>query len=558
MVVRTATQYAHHQRAEIARILGLPPGRVRVASTVIGGAFGGKTEITCQCLAALATYRTGRPVKIVYGRAESFESTYKRHPYRLRVRAGATRGGDLTALEIAMVANTGAYASFGPGLMVKTFASATGPYRWPAVDLHGRVVFTNNPTAGCMRGPGTTQVAFALESQLDLLAAELGIDPLELRRRNRLRAGDRLLSGQVVERDPAYEATIEAVEPHWREAVERCARWNERLGSRRRGVGVASVWYGIGGGGGGPVAGQDPSLTVGRGPGRAAVELLPGGSVEVRTGAMDLGQGSATVMATLAAEELGLAPAQVAVVLGDTAAGPDAGPTVGSRITFFVGNAVRIAADRLRDAALETASGILGRPSVELELRDGRVVARGAGGGVPLAEIAEVRAAARLPTAFEGCFDADVPAYQVSPERGEPYALYVSGTQLAEVEVDTATGAVRVLRVVAAHDVGRPVFPEGVVGQVEGGIAMGIGFALTEEFVPGVTRGFTDYRIPRTRDMPEMITILVGDDAEPAALQLRGVAECSNMVVAPAIASAIARATGQRVTDLPVRLGRRP
>jgi len=151
LVVRTATQYSHYHRAEIARTLGLPSERVRVIPTVVGGAFGGKTDISCQCLAALAAYRTGRPVKLVYSRAESFESTTKRHPYRIRCRSGATRDGDLTALQVDMLADTGAYASFGPGLMVKTFASATGPYRWPHVELHGRVVFTNNPTAGCMR-----------------------------------------------------------------------------------------------------------------------------------------------------------------------------------------------------------------------------------------------------------------------------------------------------------------------------------------------------------------------------------------------------------------------
>jgi CO/xanthine dehydrogenase Mo-binding subunit len=295
---------------------------------------------------------------------------------------------------------------------------------------------------------------------------------------------------------------------------------------------------------------------VGRGPGRAAIDLRPDGSVVVRTGAMDLGQGSATAMGLIAADELGVAPERVTVVFGDTATCPDAGPSVGSRVTFFVGNAVRNAAADLREAILGTAGSLLARPVRELELRGGRVESRGdSGGGVALAEIAGARAAAGLATTFDGYFDADVPAYQVSAERGEPYAMYVSGTQLAEVEVDTATGAVRVLRVVAAHDVGRPVFLEGVVGQVEGGIAMGLGFALAEEFVPRETRGLKQYRIPRTRDMPEMTTILVGAAGDPPELEARGVAECSNMVAAPATANAIAHATGRRVRDLPVRLG---
>ena len=557
LVVRTATQYTHYQRAEIARTLGLPPERVRVIPSVIGGAFGGKTEISCQCLAALATYRTGRPTRIVYDRAESFVSTTKRHPYRIRCRSGATRDGDLTALQIDMLADTGAYASFGPGLMVKTFASAAGPYRWPHIELHGRVVFTNNPTAGCMRGPGTTQVAFAIESQMGQLAERLGMDPLEFRLRNGLRKGDRLLSGQVLARDPAYDATLDAVRPHWLEALQRCDASVNAPGTRRRGVGVASIWYGIGGGGGGPVPGQDPALTVGRGPGRAAVDLLDDGSITLRTGAVDLGQGTATAMGLLVAEELGLPLERVRVELGDTATCPDAGPAVGSRLTFFVGNAVRNAAADLREAILGTAGGLLARPIGELELSDGRARIRGAADdGIPLAEIARARHAAKLANTFDGYFDADVPAYQVSAERGEPYAMYVSGTQMAEVEVDTKTGTVRVLRVVAAHDVGRPVFPEGVVGQIEGGIVMGVGFALTEEFVPGATRGFKQYQIPRTRDVPEMVTILVGRTGESPQLDLKGVAECSNMVAAPAIANAIAHATGHRVLDLPARVPR--
>ena len=558
LVVRTSTQYSHYHRAEIARTLGLPVERVRVIPSVSGGAFGGKTDISCQCLVALATHRTGRPVRIVYSRAESFVSTTKRHPYQIRVRSGATRAGDLTALQVDMLADTGAYASFGPGLMVKTFASATGPYRWPHVELHGRVVFTNNPTAGCMRGPGTTQVAFAIESQMDQLAERLGMDPLELRLRNGLRQGDRLMSGQVLERDPAFAATLEAIRPHWLEALERCADSSDLPGSRRRGVGLASIWYGIGGGGGGPTPGQDPALTVGRGPGRAALDLLPDGSIVLRTGAADLGQGTATALGLIAAEELGVPFERVAVQLGDTATTPDAGPAVGSRVTFFVGNAVRNAATDLREAILGTAGGLLARPIDELDLRDGHVQVRGAAeGGVALAEIARARAGAKLANSFDGYFDADVPAYKLSTERGEPYAMYVTGTQMAEVEVDTATGAIKVLRVVAAHDVGRPAVPEGVVGQIEGGIAMGVGFALTEEFVPGETAGFKEYRIPRTRDVPEMVTILVGggdDSGEPPELQLKGVAECSNMIAAPAIANAIAHATGQRVVQLPVLL----
>jgi CO/xanthine dehydrogenase Mo-binding subunit len=320
---------------------------------------------------------------------------------------------------------------------------------------------------------------------------------------------------------------------------------------------VASIWYGIGGGGGGSAPGQDPAATVGRAPGRAEVDLLEDGSVRLRSGAADLGQGTATAMGLIAAEELGLPLGRIRVQLGDTGSSPDAGPTVGSRVTFLVGNAVKDAAVSLRDAILTTASEMLGRPASELDIDDGHVrTAPGSERRVSLAEVARARADADLANTFAGYFDAPVPGFDATSGLGEPYAMFVTGTQMAEVEVDTRSGAVRVLRVVAAHDVGKPIFPEGVVGQIEGGVAMGLGFALKEDFVPGSTRGFKQYQIPRTRDVPEVVTILVGGDGESSVLQAKGVGECSNMPVAPAIANAIAHATGFRALSLPARLPR--
>jgi aldehyde oxidoreductase len=555
LVIRTPTQFPHYQRWEIAHTMGLPRERVRVIPTVVGGAFGGKTELSCQALVALATVRTGKPVKMVYSRAESFVSTTKRHPFTMHCRAGATRDGQITALAMDVLADTGSYASFGPGLLAKAFASAAGPYRWPSVELHGRVLYTNNPNAGCMRGPGTTQVAFAVESVMDLLASKLGLDPLELRMKNRMRKGDRALSGQVLEREPGFGETLEAVRPYWLEALDRAAEHNARGGAVRRGVGVASIWYGIGGGGGGPVPGLDPEATVGRAPGRAELDLLPDGSILVRTSAMDLGQGTATAMALIAAEELGQPLAGVQVELGDTATTPDAGPTVGSRVTFLVGNAVRAAARELREALLASAGQLLETPPQDLELAERFVGSKRDPAAVAtFAEIALVRSRHYLPNSFEGSYDAETPPFDPAGELGEPYAMFVTGTQLAEVEVDTNSGEVRVVRMVAAHDVGKPAFEEGVVGQIEGGVAMGIGFALKEEFVPGETAGYKHYAIPRTRDVPEIVTILVGAEGEPPELEAKGVGECSNMVTAPAITSAVAHATGRQVTRLPVRL----
>ncbi len=561
LVVRTSTQYSHYHRAEVARTLALPVERVRVIPTVSGGAFGGKTDISCQCLVALAAHRTGRPVRIVYSRAESFASTTKRHPYRIRVRSGATRDGDLTALQVDMLADTGAYASFGPGLMVKTFASATGPYRWPHVELHGRVVFTNNPTAGCMRGPGTTQVAFAIESQMDQLAARLGMDPLEFRERNRLRQGDRLMSGQVLERDPAFGATLEAVRPHWVEALERCAESADQAGTRRRGVGVASIWYGIGGGGGGPTPGQDPALTVGRGPGRAALDLLPDGSIVLRTGAADLGQGTATALGLIAAEELGVPFELVTVQLGDTATCPDAGPAVGSRVTFFVGNAVKMrggrspggdpghrrrpagAADRRARSPRRARPGPRGGRGRRRARRDrpgkGRREAREQLRRLLRRRRSRIQAEHRARRALRDVRDR-LRRWRRSRstwrrERSRSCAWWPPTTWAGRRSWRVSSGR---SRAGSPWELASPSPRSSSRARPAASSSTG-----------SRERG----TCPRWSRSSSAGTA----DAGPPELQLKGVAECSNMVVAPAIANAIAHATGQRVVDLPVRLPRR-
>ena len=539
-------QHPYYHRSEVARALGWPVERVRVVPTVVGGAFGGKTDISGQCLVALLSLKTGRPVKMVYTRAESFACTPKRHPFWIHCRTGATRDGQLTALQMHMLADTGAYASTGPQRMIRAFSSATGPYRWPHVDLHGRVVYTNNPTAGSMRGPGATQVVFALESQMDMMAERLGMDPIALRRQNSLHQGDTLPSGQILARDPGYTPTLEAVRPYYTDWLARSREDCGAAGPKRRGVGVASLWYGIGTGGS-------------RVPGRAALDLLPNGTVVLRTSAVDLGQGCDTALSVIAAEAMTVRLADVEVRVGDTGVVPDSGSTTASRVTYFVGNAVKDAARHLTHAAIATAGVLLERPVEDLELSGGRVSPRGGSGqGVSLAEIARAREAAGLPNTYEGTFDPSPCPGDARTGVAEPYQVYGSATQVAEVEVDTRTGQVQVLRVVAAHDVGKPVYPRGVIGQLEGAVVMGIGFALTEEFVPGETTGFKQYRIPRFRDAPEIISLLVqGADAAEDP-QPKGMAECANVALAPAIVNAIAHATGARVCELPVRLRARP
>jgi CO/xanthine dehydrogenase Mo-binding subunit len=540
LVVRSATQHSHLHRRTVAETMGVPLERVRIWPTVIGGAFGAKTDVSCECVAALLALKTGRPVKIVYTRAESFASTTKRHPFRMRCRTGVTRDGRLTALAAELLADTGAYASAGPGIMVRAFVSLVGPYQFPNAAIHGRVAYTNNTTAGAMRGYGACQVAFAIESQMDMMAAKLGIDPLEFRVMNRRTSPPGKATPQDNEQEAAYRATVEEVRPYYEAALRAKEASAASNGRWRRGVGIASMRYGIG------YSGHQPP--------ESTIELDRDGSVRLYIGAIDMGQGTDTAMRLIAARELALPPDAISIVSGDTDVTPDNGPSSGSRVVYTDGNAAKEAAVLLREAILSTASGLLERSYESLELKDGRVTPRpetgATGPRVSLAGVARARLLAGLPMRFKGQFHGERMRDSLSGE-ASAYLVHVTATHLAEVEVDTQRGHVRVLRVVAAHDVGRAVYPQGLKGQIEGAVSMGIGFALKEEFHPGETTGFEQYRIPTARDMPEVVTRFVEMVDPSASLGAKGAAECATVAVAPAITNAIANAIGTRVYDLP-------
>jgi aldehyde oxidoreductase len=540
LVVRSATQHSHLHRRAVAETMGLPLEEVRILPTVVGGAFGAKTDVSCECIVALLALKTGRPVKIIYSRADSLASTTKRHPFRMRCRTGVTRDGRLTALAADLLADTGAYASAGPGIMVRAFVSLVGPYQFPNVAIHGRVAYTNNTLAGAMRGYGACQVAFAIESQMDIMAAKLGMDPLEFRLMNGRRSDAANATPEDNEQEAAYRATVAAVRPYYEEAVR--ARQTSATGDGRwlRGVGIASMRYGIG------YSGWQPPESV--------VELESDGHVRLFIGSIDMGQGTDTALGLIAARELAVPLDAVSVVSGDTALTPDNGASAGSRVIYTDGNAVKDAVAQLRDAILSTASGLLEESYEKLELRNGRVAPRRETGTfgptVSLVEVARARLSAGLPLRFKGNFH-PVPMRDSLSGSTSPYLVHVSATHMAEVEVDTRRGAVRVLRIVAAHDVGRVIYPQGLKGQIEGAVSMGIGFALKEEYRPGETTGFEQYRIPTSRETPEVVTLMVEMVDPSASLGAKGAAECASVAVAPAIANAIANATGTRIHHLP-------
>lgn len=538
VVIHSATSHPHLLRLEVSRALGLPEGRVRIVPTVMGGHFGGRTDVSMQGILAIAALRLRRPVKCVYAREESFVSTTKRHPFDMRGRLGADRSGRITGLRLDLTADGGAYASAGPFIIVRAAVSGCGPYEIPNVWLGGPAVYTNNPLAGAMRGFGAPQSTFALESLVDEMARRLAIHPIELRLRNALRPGSRLATGAAVGDGVAFVETLEAIRPHYDAAVQR-AREENNGGATRRGVGVASMWYGIG-------------TTTGESPSHADVALLESGRVAVLAGVTDAGQGSDYLLRRVAADTLDLPLEQVDLVRGDTDLTRDTGSCTGSRVCFYVGNAVRVASSALRRAIVAAAAGELGATEETLELRQGQIVSSAdPTHRVSLAELARRLDGRGVVLREAGTYDPETSPLDPATGIGRPYATYASATQMAEVEVDLRNGTVRVLRVVAAHDIGKVLNPAGARGQVEGAVVMGIGFALKEEFVPGVTRGFADYHIPTLHDVPEIEVVFIerGDPGGPFGA--KGLGECAMIPTAPAILNAVVDATGVRVTELP-------
>ncbi|MBI4013977.1 MAG: molybdopterin-dependent oxidoreductase, partial [Candidatus Rokubacteria bacterium] len=534
LVVSTQTPYM--DRDATAEVLGVPPERVRVIQAVTGGGFGGKLDLSVQPYLALAVAKFGRPVKCTFDREESLLATVKRHPYRTRVRLGADAGGRLTAVQAEIEGDTGAYASWGPTVITRACIHATGPYVVPHFEARGLLWHTNNPPAGAMRGFSTPQVAVATEGAVDLLALELGVDPIELRLRNALRRGRATGTGQVLEGSVGLVETLEAVRERRRELAARDPLPAED-GPWVLGEGVASMWYGIGN-------------TALSNPAEVRVELAPDGRVHLYTSAADIGQGSSTVLCQVLAETLGCDLEAIRLTTADTRLTPESGKTSASRVAFIVGNAVRDAGEALRKSVAAEGAALLGVAPDRVRVRHGRVERTDGGGAVGLDGVARAIRERDGQRAFRGWFDPQTTPLDADGQ-GAPYQAYAFATQLAQLYVNRATGEVRVRRVIAAHDLGRAINPQAAEGQIEGGVVMGLGFALTEEYLPGVTLNFSTYLIPTTLEVPEIVPILVETGEPSGPFGAKGVGEPAMIATAPAALNAISRAIGRRLWRLP-------
>ncbi|MBE3582006.1 MAG: xanthine dehydrogenase family protein [Thermoanaerobacteraceae bacterium] len=548
MVVYCPGKSPFNARRIVAEALGWPLNRVIIRETTIGGSFGGKDYDmgVLAARAALAANRLGRPARIKLTREESTVEGTKRHPYVLKYKVGAKKDGTLCAMEVYGVADGGAYVSKTPLVTWRSAVEATGPYRIPhvQVDIYG--VFTNNVYADALRGFGSPQVDFAVELLMDELAGILELDPLELRLRNGLREGDTGPTGQVM-RDVSLATCLRRVTDAAGWAEKRQAYVNQK-GYRRRGIGLACSFRGSCFGAGGE--GLDAA--------GAALLVHRDGTADLSCGIVEVGQGSRTVFARIVEEVLGLPLDRIHVNALDTARVPDSGPTVASRGTVIGGNAVLRAAEQVRRAMEGVAAEMLGCSPGEVTFRAGQVAARDRCKALAFEEVAAECYRRGVSLYGFGWYKAPDLPWDRSCGQGEAYFGYVYAASVAEVEVDLETGQVEVLGYYAAHDVGRALNPAEVEGQICGGAAMGIGYALMEDvgLAGGEVRNtnYDRYLLPTCLDVGTLVPIIVEEPCRFGPLGARGLGEPATQIVAPAIVNAICQAIGGRLYEIPATL----
>ncbi len=546
MEIYVGSQIPYQDRTQVARVMGWPEERVRIVGQLMGGGFGGKEDVMGQIHAAMLAHVTGRPVKLLFDRHESLLVHPKRHATRIRVKIGAKRDGRLVACETELYGDTGAYASLGEKVMTRATTHSAGPYDIPHVRADCYAMYTNNPPAGAFRGFGVTQSAFAVETMMDMLAEKIGVDPVDLRRMNALHVGSVTNTGQVLTESVGLMECIDKVSGVMCQVsgLSREELFKPHLipGTSHliRSWGFAAAYKNTGLGGGAPdISGAD-------------VELYADGAFQVRSSAAELGQGLVTVMRLIVAEEMSVPPERVSVLVMDTDLTPNGGPTTASRQTFVTGNASRYAAKTLRDqisAAMAEKFDV--RPE-QIRFENGTVHVNG--NALSYADVyKEMTALGQQPKVR---YEYEAPKTKPLSEGGDMHFAFSFGVQAAEVEVNKLTGEVKVLRVISANDVGAAINPLGLQGQVEGGVMMGLGNCLTEEFIVEngevVTDHLARYRAPGIMLTPEITSIIVEHPVEAGPYGAKGVGEISSIPTTPAITNAIYNAVGVRIDKLPV------
>ncbi len=539
LVIRTSTQVPFHTRRILSQELQIPAGMIRVIKPRIGGGFGAKQEMVIEDVAAILCLTTGRPVRLFYSREEEFTSARSRHPMVIRLKTGVKKDGTLVAREMKVIANAGAYGTHSCTVPMVTGLQNLSLYRCPNMRFVADSFYTNLPPTGAYRGYGTPQGAFAQEVHMDELAHMLGIDPVEFRRKNHIREGDRepvsehLSEGTAVVKYINSCGLPQCIDRVLEELKYYEKRGNPGDGTVKRGVGIAIATHGT------SIPGADM--------GGATCKANEDGTFNVFVGATDLGTGSDTVIAQMVAEVLGVSVDKIIIYSSDTDVTPFDVGAYASSTTHVSGMAAKLAAEKVRDELFAEAADMLEVSPEDLEASDGRIYVRGSPDrGV---SIADVSYRAMYGPNKRQVFGA---ASYTSGESPPPYAC-----QGAEVLVDTETGEVRVLRIVSAVDCGVAINPALAEGQIEGGVLQGVGYGLFEEFVYDrggrlLTTNFTDYRVATAKDAPEIKAILVETYEPTTAFGNKSVAEIPIDIPAPAIVNAVHDAIGAWLREIPI------
>ncbi|MGO8886497.1 MAG: xanthine dehydrogenase subunit D [Streptosporangiaceae bacterium] len=549
-----ATQWLHADQRQVCAALGLPPDQVRLTLAGVGGAFGGREDLSMHVHACMLALHTGKPVKMVYNREESFFGHVHRHPAQMRYEHGATRDGTLVYVRAEIYLDGGAYTSSTPAVVGNAGTMGIGPYVVPSVHVDAYGVYTNNPPCGAMRGFGSVQAAFGYEAQMDKLAAALALDPVELRCRNAMTMGSEAPTGQIVDSPAPVAELLRRVQQMPPPAASGATGTAPDLRALPGGVANSTHGEGVVRGVGYAVAYKNVGFSEGYddySTARVRLEIAGGEPVvTVHTAAAEVGQGLVTIEQQICRTELGVD--QVAVHPKNTAAG-SGGSTSASRQTYVTGGAVKAACELVRERVLAIAERQLGRTVADLELRDGLLTSAAEG---TLGSLADIIGAEAIE---ETVVWRHRPTSPVDPETGQGFAhvQYAFAAHRAVVDVDTELGLVKVVELACAQDVGRALNPQAVVGQIQGGSAQGLGLAIMEEIQVsgGLIRNpsFTDYLIPTILDMPPM-PIEVLEYPDPSApYGLRGVGEAPTISSGPAVAAAIRAATGLDLARIPIR-----
>jgi CO/xanthine dehydrogenase Mo-binding subunit len=538
-------------RRSVADALGISLNRVQLIQSTLGGSFGGKDEVMTSmcCRAALLALKTGRTVKMVNNREESMLESYKRHPYVMHYKWGIRNDGSITAMEARCVADGGAYSSMSPFVTWRSVVQATGPYYCDNVKTDVFAAYTNNNYTGAMRGFGSPQVNFAIESMMDEIAEHVGVSPLEIRLKNGFEDGAVTATGQKL----AHTVSLKQVLKEAAGVIDFEKKWKEyrglKGGEKKRGVGLACSYRGVSLG----AEGTDAAETI--------VSVQTDGSVIVSSGVTDMGQGAQTQMSQIVAEVLGISMDRIQFLNTNTSRVADSGPTVASRGTIMGGSAAKNAAENVRTTLLEAGAELSGVPATDLDLEGNYLVNKTS--GEQLASFSELTADCfnkGRPMIGLGWHKSPPTSWHEEEGTGEAYFTFVYGANAAEVEVDTGTGKVDVVDFVSVHDVGKAINRGMVVGQMCGGVAMGIGYGILEDFdiEDGIPKqlNFDEYLIPTSMDVPRIKTIIVENEDPAGPFGAKSVGEPTNELAAPALVNAIFNATGKRIYEIPANLER--